>query len=188
MHRRPFRLASGSGAAWRGGGQSGWSVAPAAVDNRATSPDRRRRIEQGEASGHRKKTSKGSVRPFGGAAGSDVRVRVSWTLNWRWSSLRHDLAAAPLVPAASRAALLLPQMRRRRRLAGDDAARPMTFAVLVEDVSKRYGRQGRAVQALAGVSLEVAPGSIYGLLGRNGAGKTTLVKILLDIVRPTSGR
>lgn len=64
----------------------------------------------------------------------------------------------------------------------------MTFAVLVEDVSKRYGRQGRAVQALAGVSLEVAPGSIYGLLGRNGAGKTTLVKILLDIVRPTSGR
>jgi ABC-2 type transport system ATP-binding protein len=43
------------------------------------------------------------------------------------------------------------------------------------------------VQALRGVSLEVAPGEIYGLLGRNGAGKTTLVKILLDLVRPSRG-
>lgn len=56
-------------------------------------------------------------------------------------------------------------------------------AVQVNRLSKRYSR----VEALKEVSLTVQPGMIYGLLGRNGAGKTTFVKILLGIVRPTSG-
>jgi ABC-2 type transport system ATP-binding protein len=60
-------------------------------------------------------------------------------------------------------------------------------AILIDHVSKRFGRRGRAVDALQGVSISVEPGEIYGLLGRNGAGKTTLIKILLDIVRPDSG-
>lgn len=60
-------------------------------------------------------------------------------------------------------------------------------AVSVERVEKKFGSGARAVQALRGVDLQVKPGEIYGLLGRNGAGKTTLVKVLLDIVRPTSG-
>lgn len=46
------------------------------------------------------------------------------------------------------------------------------------DLRKRYGR----IEALAGVSLNVKEGEIYGLLGQNGAGKTTMVKILLGIV------
>jgi len=59
-------------------------------------------------------------------------------------------------------------------------------AIRIRDVEKRYrGRKG--VHALRGVSIDVAPGEIFGLLGRNGAGKTTLVKILLDMVRPTRG-
>lgn len=45
----------------------------------------------------------------------------------------------------------------------------------------------RSVEALKSVSLEIPPGEIYGLLGPNGAGKTTLIKILLGIVRKTSG-
>jgi len=57
-------------------------------------------------------------------------------------------------------------------------------AIAVEDVHKTF-RGG--VHALRGVTLEVAPGEIFGLLGRNGAGKTTLVKILLDLVRPIRG-
>jgi ABC-2 type transport system ATP-binding protein len=60
-------------------------------------------------------------------------------------------------------------------------------AISVEAVSKRFGRGARAVDALREVTLRVAPGEIYGLLGRNGAGKTTLVKILLDIVRADAG-
>jgi ABC-2 type transport system ATP-binding protein len=61
------------------------------------------------------------------------------------------------------------------------------FAVAVENLSKTYGQGPRAIPALLGVTIRVAPGEIYGLLGRNGAGKTTLVKSLLDIVRPTAG-
>jgi ABC-2 type transport system ATP-binding protein len=56
-------------------------------------------------------------------------------------------------------------------------------AVSVEDLEKTYG----AIQALKGVSLQVQPGTIFGLLGQNGAGKSTLIKILLGIVRKTAG-
>ncbi len=57
-------------------------------------------------------------------------------------------------------------------------------AVQVEQVSKRFGQ----TQAVDEVSLEIAPGEIFGLLGPNGAGKTTLIRIILDIIRPDSGR
>lgn len=58
------------------------------------------------------------------------------------------------------------------------------MVVRVENLGKVYGRK----PALDGVSLAVAPGEIFGLLGQNGAGKTTLVKILLGLVAPTSGQ
>jgi ABC-2 type transport system ATP-binding protein len=64
-------------------------------------------------------------------------------------------------------------------------------ALDVQDLRKLY-RDGllgrRRIQALAGVSLSVGHGEIFGLLGPNGAGKTTLIKILLGIVRATGGR
>jgi ABC-type sugar transport system ATPase subunit len=53
----------------------------------------------------------------------------------------------------------------------------------VRNVSKRYG----GVQALVDVSLDVARGSVHGLLGENGAGKSTLVKILTGTVHADSG-
>lgn len=57
-------------------------------------------------------------------------------------------------------------------------------AVEIEYLRKRYG----GFEALAGVSLQVPRGSVFGLLGPNGAGKSTLVKSLLTIVRPTECR
>lgn len=56
--------------------------------------------------------------------------------------------------------------------------------VLVADqLSMRFG----ATQALDGVSLNVAPGDIYCLLGANGAGKTTLINVFLNFLSPTAG-
>jgi ABC-2 type transport system ATP-binding protein len=52
----------------------------------------------------------------------------------------------------------------------------------------RAWRKSRRIEALAGISLEVTPGEIFGLLGPNGAGKTTLVKILLGICHASEGR
>ncbi len=56
------------------------------------------------------------------------------------------------------------------------------LAIDVRHASKTYRRK---VQALRDVSLQVAPGEIFGLLGPNGAGKSTLVKILMTVIRPT---
>ena len=44
-----------------------------------------------------------------------------------------------------------------------------------------------AMQILRDVSLELAPGSMTGLIGRNGAGKTTLMKTIMGILKPASG-
>jgi ABC-2 type transport system ATP-binding protein len=49
-------------------------------------------------------------------------------------------------------------------------------------------RPGTPVRALAGIDLEVDRGEVFGFLGPNGAGKSTTIRILLDLLRPTSGR
>lgn len=59
------------------------------------------------------------------------------------------------------------------------------MVVLTYDtIVKSFGE----TQALRGVSFEVEAGEIFGLLGPNGAGKSTLIRILMDIIRPDSGR
>jgi ABC-2 type transport system ATP-binding protein len=60
----------------------------------------------------------------------------------------------------------------------------MPAAVLVEGVHVRFGH----VHALAGVDLEVSPGTTLGVLGHNGAGKTTLIRTLTTLTRPDVGR
>jgi ABC-2 type transport system ATP-binding protein len=57
-------------------------------------------------------------------------------------------------------------------------------AIRVRAVTKCYG----ALQALAGIDLDVAQGEFFGLLGPNGAGKTTLISALAGLVRPTTGQ
>jgi ABC-2 type transport system ATP-binding protein len=59
------------------------------------------------------------------------------------------------------------------------------------DVTKTYPwglLKRKAVTAVAGVSLRVERGEVFGLLGPNRAGKTTLIKMLLSLCRPTSGQ
>jgi ABC-2 type transport system ATP-binding protein len=55
--------------------------------------------------------------------------------------------------------------------------------LLVEDLRKSYG----AVAAVDGISFQVAPGEVVGLVGPNGAGKTTTINMILGVLSPTSG-
>jgi ABC-2 type transport system ATP-binding protein len=55
--------------------------------------------------------------------------------------------------------------------------------IILEHVVKTFG----SVRALDNVSLTVTPGETFGLIGPNGSGKTTLIRVLLGLIRPTSG-
>jgi ABC-2 type transport system ATP-binding protein len=57
-------------------------------------------------------------------------------------------------------------------------------AISVRDLRKSYGE----VEALRGITFDVAPGEVFGLLGPNGAGKTTTVEILEGYRAPGAGR
>ena len=59
----------------------------------------------------------------------------------------------------------------------------MTIAIKTNDLSKSYGTH----EALRELNLTVRTGSVFGLIGPNGAGKTTTLRLLLDIIRPSSG-
>ena len=56
--------------------------------------------------------------------------------------------------------------------------------IQVQDLHKKF----RRFEALRGLSFSVPQGSAFALIGANGAGKTTIIKILTNILEPTSGR
>ncbi len=61
-------------------------------------------------------------------------------------------------------------------------------AIVVENLTKRFGKGERAVLAVDNLSLDVRAGEVFGLLGPNGAGKTTTIRMLSALIAPTSGR
>jgi ABC-2 type transport system ATP-binding protein len=61
---------------------------------------------------------------------------------------------------------------------------PLMQPVLeIRNITKRFG----TAEAVRGVSLNIRPGEVVGLLGANGAGKTTLMQMVLGLLTPTSG-
>jgi ABC-2 type transport system ATP-binding protein len=60
----------------------------------------------------------------------------------------------------------------------------MTAIIETEQLTKWYGPH----RGVEGVDLVIETGEVFGFLGPNGAGKTTTIRLLLDLIRPTSGR
>ncbi|MGE7928716.1 ABC transporter ATP-binding protein [Lysinibacillus xylanilyticus] len=59
----------------------------------------------------------------------------------------------------------------------------MEYIVQTENLSKSFGKE----QAVSNINLKIRKGEIYGFLGPNGAGKTTTIRMLLGLMKPTSG-
>jgi NitT/TauT family transport system ATP-binding protein len=59
--------------------------------------------------------------------------------------------------------------------------------VLVEDLSKRYGAPGDGVDAVSGLSLDIAPGELVAVVGASGCGKSTLLRIVAGFEPLTTG-
>ncbi len=60
----------------------------------------------------------------------------------------------------------------------------MEYAIETHALVKDFGK----TRALAGVTIKIPRGTVYGVLGPNGAGKTTLLRTLATLLRPTSGQ
>src|SRR5256885_15698159 len=58
------------------------------------------------------------------------------------------------------------------------------MGLVVDSINKSFGQ----LHVIKDLSMEVREGSIFGFLGANGAGKTTTMRMILDIIRPDSGR
>jgi ABC-type glutathione transport system ATPase component len=72
--------------------------------------------------------------------------------------------------------------------AADGAGSEITDAVVTaRDVVRRYGEGDTAVDALRGVSLDIARGRLTAVMGPSGSGKSTLMHILAGLDSPTSG-
>jgi ABC-2 type transport system ATP-binding protein len=69
-------------------------------------------------------------------------------------------------------------------LVGRRAMSEQTNAVVIEEITKRFG----SFVAVDRLSLTVRKGEVFGFLGPNGAGKSTTIRMLCGLLRPTSGR
>ena len=80
------------------------------------------------------------------------------------------------------ASIAIPAVERR-----DEAGAVGPHVVAAQDLTRRYGDGDTAVEALRGVSLEVAEGRLTAVMGPSGSGKSTLMHILAGLDKATSG-
>jgi putative ABC transport system ATP-binding protein len=76
-------------------------------------------------------------------------------------------------------------------MSSQEEARPVEetngAVVVARDVRRRYGEGESVVEALRGVTVEIAPGKSTAVMGPSGSGKSTLMHILAGLDKPTSG-
>jgi ABC-2 type transport system ATP-binding protein len=60
-------------------------------------------------------------------------------------------------------------------------------AIQLTNLSKTFGKRKQQVHAVRGIDLTVAKGQVYGFLGPNGAGKSTTIRMIMSLIRPTTG-
>jgi ABC-type multidrug transport system ATPase subunit len=89
-----------------------------------------------------------------------------------------------LVGATSNVAPVIEDEHRPFGVPGSDRRDAGRFVVETRELGKRYGD---AIVAVNQLTMRVRRGEVYGFLGPNGAGKTTTLRILLGLIRPTSG-
>ncbi len=72
-------------------------------------------------------------------------------------------------------------------MAMSDSERRTDAVIDVRDLVKRFPTAAGDVLAVNGVTMQVSTSEVYGLLGANGAGKTTTLRMMLGLLKPTSG-
>ncbi len=63
-----------------------------------------------------------------------------------------------------------------------------TPAIQLQNLSKQFGRRSKKFFAVKNLNLTVEAGQVYGFLGPNGAGKSTTIRMMMDLIHPTTGQ